>query len=236
MARATLSLIGLYNYDPTVLDGLKLPAALDREVVVDNLLLETEPFELLYPSAKIMRTAIERWSRKELPVWERLQATTEYEYNPIENYDRHAEWSDEEDRTTMVKSESDGETNNSQTFEDYHVESTGDSTTTPDQYATTTTRATETDTVTTEATAFNSDELVTTGKSTTVREPAAGSAGSETSVQSGTLTVHDTNDTETSGAIYNNTTDELNSESTTTDEFDRKHEEHVHGNIGVMST
>ena len=71
-----------------MLDKFVVPARVDKSVVVDNLLAETAEFEILYTDPGFLRFAIGRWSEKELPIWEKLLETTEYEYNPIHNYDR----------------------------------------------------------------------------------------------------------------------------------------------------
>lgn len=85
---ATISLWGLYQVDPTVLDLLHLPAEVDADTVKNNLLLETEALEILYPDPNFLKQAIGVWSEKQLPVWQQLYETTILEYNPIENYDR----------------------------------------------------------------------------------------------------------------------------------------------------
>lgn len=85
---ATLSLWGLYQIDPTVLDLLQLPTEVDADTVKNNLLLETEALEILYPDPGFLKQAIGVWSEKQLPVWQELYATTQYEYDPIANYDR----------------------------------------------------------------------------------------------------------------------------------------------------
>ena len=89
MREATLSLLGLYNYDSTVLDLLQIPEALDRNNLISNLLAETAELEILYSNPTVMKNLIGIWSLKELPVWQKLYNTTTLEYNPIENYDRH---------------------------------------------------------------------------------------------------------------------------------------------------
>ena len=89
MAQSTLSLLGLYNYDNSILDDLALPADLEenRETITDNLLFETSEMEILYPDPVMLKAAIRVWSRKSLPVWQELYDTTQYEYNPIWNKD-----------------------------------------------------------------------------------------------------------------------------------------------------
>lgn len=84
-----MDLIGLYNYDQTLLDSLVLPEDLEdsRDIIKDNLLLETAERELIYPDAAFLKSAIGAWSAKQSPIWEELYETTQYEYNPIWNVD-----------------------------------------------------------------------------------------------------------------------------------------------------
>ena len=94
--RATLSILGLYQYSPDVFDLFKLPAGVSLDSVRDNILMELAELELIYPSGEFMKTAIGIWSSKQIPVWEKLYATTNLEYNPIHNYDRTEEWTEQE--------------------------------------------------------------------------------------------------------------------------------------------
>lgn len=89
-----MSLLGLYNYNPDIFRGLQLPESVDKEKLVNNLLAECAEFEVLYPDADFFAFMVEVWSKKELPVWEKLYNTTNYEYDPISNYDRREEWED----------------------------------------------------------------------------------------------------------------------------------------------
>lgn len=94
--RANLSILGLYQYSPDVFDLFKLPDGVSLDSVRDNILMELAELELIYPSGTFMKTAIGIWSAKQLPIWEKLYATTKLEYNPIHNYDRTEEWTEEE--------------------------------------------------------------------------------------------------------------------------------------------
>ena len=105
---ATLSILGLYNYDPTIFNNFKLPAQMDREMVFGNLLAELAELEVLYPSNTVMKTVIGFWSSKMLEKWEKLYSTTKLEYNPIENYDRVEDYTDAENRTTESSGNSTG--------------------------------------------------------------------------------------------------------------------------------
>ena len=96
--KATLSILALYNYDNAVFDNLLLPVGIDKDDVVNNLLLELAELEIIYPNYDTMKAAIGFWSKKELSVWNKLYDTTQYEYNAIHNFDRTEEYTDTETR------------------------------------------------------------------------------------------------------------------------------------------
>lgn len=98
---ATVSILGLYQYDKTIFDGFKIPEKVDRDMLISNLLTELAEFEVLYPNAVFMKMIIGVWSGKELPIWEKLLKTTQYEYNPIYNFDRTEEYTDEKESKTV---------------------------------------------------------------------------------------------------------------------------------------
>ena len=90
----TLSLLGLYQYNEQLFDGLRLPKGVNKETLVNNLLAETAEFEILYPDPEFLANMIAVWSEKELLVWEKLEKTLHYEYDPLSNYDRNEETTD----------------------------------------------------------------------------------------------------------------------------------------------
>ena len=93
MMRASLDLLGIYRIDNTVLDLLEVPEdedgneVIDRDTLKDNLLMDTAEMEILYPDASFLKLAIGAWSKKQVPIWSELYASTQYEYNPIWNVD-----------------------------------------------------------------------------------------------------------------------------------------------------
>ena len=60
---AWISLLGLMQVHRDVLDDLALPEAVDRETLIDNLLLETAELELLYSRPETLNTMIAVWSK-----------------------------------------------------------------------------------------------------------------------------------------------------------------------------
>ena len=95
--KATLTVLGLYNYDDAIFDGMQLPDGVDTENVVSNLLMELAELEVIYPSWITMQRAIADWSKSRVKSWTRMLQALNAEYDPIENYDRREEWTDGED-------------------------------------------------------------------------------------------------------------------------------------------
>lgn len=107
MIPATLSILGLYNYDNSIFDNLVTPFE-DNETLIQNILMECAELEILYPDADFMKFAIGTWSQKQLPIWNKLYNTEKLEYNPLENANRTEETND-----TTIIDESNNGTNNS---------------------------------------------------------------------------------------------------------------------------
>lgn len=85
--RAIITILGLYQYDNTLFDGLTLPGTLDKEVLVNNIVAELEGFEMLYPSPVTMKALIGLWSKKMQGVWKKRYDTTVLQYDVLRNYD-----------------------------------------------------------------------------------------------------------------------------------------------------
>lgn len=91
MRSASLSLVGLYNWDSTLFDSMVFPdgfAAADKQLFVNNVILECAELEVLYSDWNFLKSAIEVWSSKEVVTWQRIYDLSLMDYNPIENYNR----------------------------------------------------------------------------------------------------------------------------------------------------
>ena len=95
MSTAKMTLIGMYNYDNTLFANLTMPEGINKNDVINSLLLQGGEFEVLYPRPDFMKYAIGAWSVK----WERTFAEwlrgTQASFNPIHNYDRIEDIRDE---------------------------------------------------------------------------------------------------------------------------------------------
>ena len=95
-----LTVEGLYNYDNTLFDGFNVPEGLVKQIAIDAILMRTRELEILYPDFTYMKNRITIWSNKYQINWKKLYDTTVLEYNPIENYDRMEDWTDNDDETS----------------------------------------------------------------------------------------------------------------------------------------
>lgn len=95
-----LTVEGLYNYDDTLFNGFNVPEGLVKQIAIDTILMRTRELEILYPDINYMKTRITIWSNKYQINWKKLYDTTVLEYNPIENYDRMEDWTDNDDETS----------------------------------------------------------------------------------------------------------------------------------------
>lgn len=88
MRSDTLSILGLYNYDNTIFDLLSLPDGLDKTTLIKSICAELADMELLYPNPEVMKDLIGVWSVGCQYEWAKLLESMNFEYNPIDNYDR----------------------------------------------------------------------------------------------------------------------------------------------------
>ena len=80
-----VSIVTMSKAYPEIWDDFTVPDHVDRQTVIDSILIGCAELELLYSDPDILKYIIGAWTRKELPVWQGLQETLEYKYNPIWN-------------------------------------------------------------------------------------------------------------------------------------------------------
>lgn len=104
--KANLSIWGMYQYNKTLFDRMEIPRQLNKEILVDNILLECNELQILYTDWNFLETAITAWSKKSNVSWQKIADTLDLEYNPIENYDRMESWTDTGRHTGTIQDES----------------------------------------------------------------------------------------------------------------------------------
>ena len=100
MASATLTMIGLYNQDNTLFDLFTVPESVDKPTLINNILLRSGEFEVLYPDPNFMKFSLGEFSKAWQPTFERWANALALEYNPLENYDRKEDWTDTKNGNT----------------------------------------------------------------------------------------------------------------------------------------
>lgn len=174
---ATLSIRGLYIVNETLFSDMVMPDGMDasdRDIIVDNILNEYAELEVIYPDPVFMKDAIGKWSRKEVPTWQRIYNAAKAEYNPIENYNRTEE---SEETGSSSGKESHSGTDTSTTDSRSNLAGM-------DKDANS-----GSDTLTTNRAAFDSNSLVTTGTDTTQHGHILTRSLNETTTENGTASV-----------------------------------------------
>lgn len=98
MSSAKVTLIGmnsfLQNAGYDLFEGLTLPEGLEKKTLTDNILLEGGEFEVVYSDPWALKNFISIWADREQATFKRWVDALAIEYAPLENYDRHEDWTD----------------------------------------------------------------------------------------------------------------------------------------------
>ena len=98
MSQAKITLIGLENYlnpEHSVFEQLSLPEGIDKDILVNSILLRCQEFELLYSDPDFMIKAVNVWSLKNYRTFDKWVKALNIQYDPLYNYDRTEEYTDE---------------------------------------------------------------------------------------------------------------------------------------------
>lgn len=246
---ATLSLLGLYNHDESLLDGLieNLPnkfgipssyedsyysdVTIDPQTVVENLLVECAEFEILYSDFNALKRIITIWSAKEKPVWQKMFNTTCYKYNPIWNKDGKTTWTEQQ---TLTGTKTEIETGTKTTSDDGTItdDYTSTSTTTNTTTAGGTNTRSEQDETTGKVSAYNSTDFQNRDKTNSTSSENSTTESSEDFTGKGNVTNKGTKTTSNTGDVKHNVSRETNDSNT----GETTREQKETGNIGVTMT
>ena len=98
MSTYKVTLVGIERYleskNRSVFDRVVLPDGINKELMVNNIILQAEEKELLYSDPDFLTSAIEVWSRKYYWTFNKWLKAINTEYEPLWNFDRHEEWED----------------------------------------------------------------------------------------------------------------------------------------------
>lgn len=106
MAIATGTLIGLETYlnnnNQSVFDDLELPSSVDKETLIDTIMLDVGDYEPLWYDPFFFRNMVGIWSKKWFRTFEKWGNALAIEYEPLENYDRQEEWEEVANDTSKM--------------------------------------------------------------------------------------------------------------------------------------
>lgn len=210
MSQMRLTLIGLYNYDPTLFDQMVMPDGVDSDLVKNTILQRSGEFELLYTGLDFMKNMIGFWSNKHLRTFTKWNDALNIKYDPLYNYDRTEEIS-------IGRTGSDSRSgSNNMTESDYKIGNTTsetDGTTTPPE-----TTSTKTSTVA----AYDSSTYQPKEQSTD--SIAVNTIGSDSTDSSGS---YDESSTRNESSSHKELADRTENET---------HSARIFGNIGVTTS
>lgn len=246
---ATLSLLGLYNYDESLLDGLieSLPnrygipsgyaesyytdVIIDPQTVVENLLVECAEFEILYSDFNALKRIIKIWSAKEKLVWQKMYNTICYKYNPIWNKDGKSVWTERQSATgKKTETEKGSKTTNANgtTNDEY----TSTSNTTNKTTGTGTNTRTGSDETTGKVSAYDSTDFQNREKTNSTASENNSTESTEDFTGNGKVTNSGTKTIVNRGDETNNVSRETSDNNT----GETTHEQTETGNIGITLT
>lgn len=215
MANARLTIIGLYNYDNELFANLSLPEELNKQDVIDNILLRCGEMPVLYPNFSMCKTMIGIWSRKWYHGIERMIQTLDDDYNPLHNFDRYEKYSDNDKKLeTNTKNSTLAESHDNDITDNNHM--TTESSSAMDN--------TNGNTNTNDVSAFNDSNYQPSSKSTLA----------------GTIHQTDDTDTETNASNTRSDTGSHNATNSETAGYNTDnnftHDGHLYGNIGLTTS
>lgn len=102
----TISVLGMYNFNNALFDKFEVPEQVDKQDVVDTILLECAELPVVYTNWDVLRGAIGLLSKRRLHAWQRMATALFEDYNPLHNFDRYEDSSDDENTSSSGTADS----------------------------------------------------------------------------------------------------------------------------------
>lgn len=84
------TILGYYQYDDTFFDTLIVPEFLNREILINEIIVQAGLLETAYSDGDLLKQLIGLWSVARSEDWKRMYNALYSEYVPIHNYDKHS--------------------------------------------------------------------------------------------------------------------------------------------------
>ena len=223
MSDSKITMLGLYKWSASdnvdLFELMNLPDGIDKDTVVANIIQNSSEFEVMYPNPSYVHDSLLFWSKKWFWTFEKWIKAISIKYEPLYNYDRHEEWTDN-------NTHSDDDTLNSKRTGTADISGTSQGETVSHNEGTSNTFDELDSEVETKKSAFDSstyspyDDVVT--DSTDKINVTTSDDGSITSSDSTTS--------------RSNSSDDYDESRNNKGEFENVHKGYMYGNIGVTSS
>lgn len=101
-----ITLWGFYQFsDKTLFDNAPLYEGFNKQILIDLIMQQSGDLFPFHQQPDYLKQNISNWFTRMYEQFKRMHDALYSEYNPIENYDRHEDWSDSES-TSLSTSES----------------------------------------------------------------------------------------------------------------------------------
>lgn len=113
----TSTLWGMEQYfrykEQSLFDEIRLPEGVDKQTLVNTILVESGEFEVMYTDGDFLKVAINTWFERKYNMIDRWIKAINIDYKPLENYNRIEKWTDKANGTTSNNGSKNSKTNNS---------------------------------------------------------------------------------------------------------------------------
>ena len=82
----------MYEYEPTLFEGMILPPDYDTDALFMEIMNRSGQLYPYHQQPAVLKSAIRLWFARNYLNFDRIMEALSAEYNPIENYDRHENW------------------------------------------------------------------------------------------------------------------------------------------------
>ena len=247
MSSATMSLIGLNDYDPTLFENLTFPPGINKDIAVDEILMRSGEFEILYPDPKFLKLAIEHWGKKHYRTFEKWVEGLSKEFEPLYNFDRFEEYTDSKTAQGSTTANSKSSDNTVDTADNKSVNNAVDNMSGKEEKEE---KANSSSQTSTNSSSSETDTRSVSAYDSSTYRPREQEIKSNTSSQSGNGAAQNENTSETKNNSSNTHSDEqrqtanrtinnsaLNEQNATSNNTEQiTHTAHLFGNIGVTTS
>ena len=111
MENIRIPLMSLYNYDNSIFDGLSLPDGINKETLIDKIMIRGGEYESVYTSVPFLKSAISNWGATHRHLIDKWLEVYNKDFEPLENYDRIEDWTDDANNSTIGSGSTKGNDN-----------------------------------------------------------------------------------------------------------------------------